>query len=137
MKRSLRMTAMAALLACSAVAVWAVVAGAHTVGYNSHVTTAFQRGHQQENDIFSGTVISAKPLCEQNRRVAIQRSEDGPDPLVGTDFTDADGRWEVQVHDTPAGTYYARATRKVLLRRPGHHLHVCKPAISNEVTVHG
>src|SRR5215208_4830626 len=124
MKRSLRITVAAALLACSAVAVWAVVAGAHTVGYNSHVTTAFQSGHRQANDIFSGTVISGKPLCERHRRVAVQRSVDGPDALVGTDFTDADGRWEVQVHDAPAGTYYARATRKVVRRSPGH-LHVC------------
>jgi hypothetical protein len=136
MKRSLRVAITAALLAVSAVAVWAVVAGAHTIGFNSHVTTAFQPGHRQANDIFSGTVISGKPLCEQHRRVAVQRSVDGPDPLVGTDFTDADGRWEVQVHDAIAGTYYARATRKVLRRSPGH-LHVCRPAISNVVKVHG
>jgi hypothetical protein len=126
----------AALLACSAAAVWAVVAGAHTAGFNSHVTTGFQRGHQQANDTFSGTVISGKPLCEQHRRVAVQRSVDGPDPLVGADFTNANGQWAVQVHDAPAGTYYARATRKVLVRSPGH-LHVCRPAISNEVKVHG
>jgi hypothetical protein len=137
MKRSLRVTVTAALLTCSAVAVWAVGAGAHTVGFNSHVTMGFQPGHREANDTFFGTVISAKPLCEQHRRVAVQRSVDGPDALVGTDFTDADGRWEVQVHDAPAGTYYARATRKVLVRSPGQHLHVCRPGISNEVKVHG
>ena len=135
MKRSLRI-AVTAVLACSALAAMAVVAAAHTARYDSTVTISFQPGHREVSDTFSGKVVSVKDRCEKNRTVNVRRRLDGPDALVGTDLTDADGDWEVQVASTPAGTYYARAKRKVLLRSASH-VHVCKPAVSNDLTVHG
>ena len=114
----------------------AVVAAAHTARYGSTVTIRFQPGHREVSDTFSGRVVSVKDRCERHRTVNVRRRLDGPDALVGTDLTDADGDWEVQVASTPAGTYYARAKRKVLLRSSSH-VHVCKPAVSNDLTVHG
>jgi hypothetical protein len=135
MKRSLRMV-VAAALACSALAALAVVALAHTVRFDSTVTISFQRGHHNEADTFSGRVISVKGACERHRTVAVKRRLDGPDALVGTDVTNRDGKWELQLASTPPGTYYARARRKVLLHT-ANHLHVCKPAVSHDLKVKG
>ena len=135
MKRSLRI-AVTAALACSALAALAVVAAAHTARYDSTVTINFQPGHRDVSDSFSGKVLSVQDRCESHRKVSVRRRLDGPDALVGTDLTDRDGDWEVQVPSTPAGTYYARAKRKVLRRSPSH-LHVCRPAVSNDLTMHG
>jgi hypothetical protein len=123
-------------LACFAFAALAVVAVAHTVRYDSLVSISFQRGHHGESDTFKGKVVSLKDRCERNRTVAVKRRVDGPDPVLGTDTTNKDGEWELQMASTPAGTYYARARRKVL-RRSADHLHVCKPAVSHDLKVGG
>jgi hypothetical protein len=99
------------------------------------VTISFQRGHGQESDTFSGKVVSVKTRCERHRKVNVRRRLEGPDALVGTAFTDRDGHWEVHPASTPTGTYYAKATRKVL-RHNSDHLHVCKPETSNDLPVH-
>jgi hypothetical protein len=136
MKRSLRV-AVTVALACAALAGLAVVAAAHTARFNSTVTISFQPGHGQESDTFSGKVVSVKGRCERHRKVNVRRRLEGPDALVGAALTDRDGHWEVHPASTPAGTYYAKATRKVL-RHNSNHLHVCKPEISNDLPVrHG
>jgi hypothetical protein len=136
MKRSLRMV-VAAALACSVLAALAAVAIAHTVRFDSTVTISFQRSHHNEADSFSGRVISLKGACERHRTVAVKRRLDGPDDLVGTDVTNRDGEWELQLASPPpAGTYYARARRKVL-RHTASHLHICKPAVSHDLEVKG
>jgi hypothetical protein len=135
MKRSLSIVVTAAL-ACSAFATLAAVAVAHTARYDSTVTISFHRGHRSESDTFSGKVISVKDRCEKHRKVVVRRRLDGPDALVGTALTDTAGDWNVQVASTPAGTYYARAKRKVL-RRNSSHLHVCRSALSHDLEVHG
>jgi hypothetical protein len=135
MKRSLRMVATAAL-ACSAFAVLAVVAAAHTARYDSLVSISFQRGHHGESDAFKGKIVSLNDRCERHRTVGVRMRVDGPDPLIGADLTNRDGEWELELASTPAGTYYARARRKVL-RRSSNHLHICKPAVSHDLKVAG
>ena len=136
MKRVLALAAVAALTG-GAFAVLAVVAAAHTARYESTVTIDFQRGHGSQNDIFSGRVSSEKVRCERHRRVTVRRRLAGPDQLVGTAITDRDGHWEVQQDGTPTGTYFAKAKRK-FLERTSNHKHICKPDISDDLTVrHG
>jgi hypothetical protein len=135
MKRSLR-TVAAVVLGCAVFAVSAVVAAAHTARYDSSVTISFQRGHHTESDAFSGRVISTKARCQIHRTVAVKMRVDGPDPVIGTDLTNKDAEWELKAPGTTAGTYYARARRKVL-RQDANHLHVCKPAISQDLKVNG
>jgi hypothetical protein len=136
MRRS-RRVAVAAVFAGLALASFAVVAVAHTVRFDSKVTIGFHRGHHAESDAFNGKVSSQQGRCERARTVAVKRRLDGPDALVGTDVTNRDGEWKLEVvGSTPAGTYYARARRKVL-RATANHLHVCKPAVSNDLKVKG
>ena len=135
MKRVFALAA-AAALAGGAFALLTVVAAAHTARYDSTVTIAFQRGHHGETDDFSGKVVSVKSRCERQRTVAVKKRVDGADPLIGADVTNKDGEWELEVASTPAGTYYARARRKVL-RKSDNHLHVCKAAVSHDLKVHG
>ena len=136
MGRALKLVT-AAALSCGAFALFAIVAAAHTARYDSTVTISFQRGHHGESDEFSGMVISQKNRCQIHRRVVVRKRVDGADPAIGTDATNRDGRWEVKAAlGKKAGTYYARARRKVL-RRNANHLHVCKPAISDDVKAHG
>jgi hypothetical protein len=111
-----------------------VVAVAHTVKHDSKVTISFKRGHQDVSDEFSGKVISQKDRCERRREVKVKLRLDGPDSTVGTDFTNRDGEWEVEAPDNPAGTYYAKAMRKVL-KRDDDHLHACKRVFSNDLKV--
>lgn len=135
MKRSLRMVGVAAL-ACGVFAALAAVAVAHTARYDSSVTISFQRGHHGGSDEFSGLVVAPKARCEVHRTVAVKKRVDGPDQLIDTDLTNKDGQWELKAPGTTAGTYYARARRKVL-RKDANHLHVCKPAISHDLKVKG
>ena len=136
MKRGFELAA-AVALAGGAFALLAVVAAAHTARYDSTVTISFQRGHPHgEGDEFSGMVVSQKSRCMIHRKVAVRKRVDGPDPLIGTDSTNKDGQWELKAPGTRAGTYYARARRKVL-RHNANHLHVCRPATSHDLEVHG
>jgi hypothetical protein len=129
--------AVVAALAGAAFAVLAVVATAHTARFESTVTIHFQRGQGAQSDAFSGRVTSAKARCERKRQVNVRRRLEGPDLLVGTAITDRDGHWQMQTGQTPPGTYYAKATRKYL-KRTSSHKHVCKPDISDDLTVsHG
>ena len=134
MKSALRIT-VAAALACVALAALAVVAAAHTAKYDSTVTIKFRPGHGEVLDAFSGEVASARDRCVKHRQVVVRERLEGPDALVGTDFTNMDGDWEVQAESVEPGTYYAKAKRKVLLRSDSH-LHVCKAAVSDDLTVH-
>jgi hypothetical protein len=138
MKRSTRI-ALTAALACAALAAFSVVATAHTARFDSTVTIHFKpnKGDGQGDDKlsgFSGRVNSLKERCERNREVGVLRRLEGPDALVGEDSTDTDGEWEVPVAAVPEGTYYAKAKRKDL-RRNSAHVHICRRAVSNDLTV--
>ncbi len=132
MKRIAGTAVIAALLSLSLVG----VASAHTVRHDSAVSLHVKKNGQQA-DSFEGKVISDRPRCERNRKVAIYRRVKGPDVLIGTTTTDADGNYAfVLPGDARSGTYYAVARRKVL-RSDAEHRHVCKRAVSNDVTVAG
>jgi hypothetical protein len=121
--------ALAAMLVAMAFA--AGVAAAHTVGFSSEVTIAFQdrqpRPDGSEGDNFNGTVTSPRAACVRNRTVQVFRVV-GPEPnqvvFVGSDVTDANGRWILPFEDAPQGDYYARASSRVL-RNTADHLHRC------------
>ena len=134
MRGSMRLAILVAL-ACSAFAAFAIVAAARTMRYDSTVTISFHRGHHHQGESFSGKVISVKHRCSRHRDVVVRRRLDGPNPLIGTDFTNRHGDWEVQVTSAPAGTYYAKARKKVLRR--GAHRRVCRAAFSQDLPVHG
>jgi hypothetical protein len=111
------------------------VAVAHTVKFDSLVTIQ-KKKNGADPDSLTGRVISDKPRCERNRTIEIFQRVPGPDLLVGTTTTNAEGEWEFTfAGDAPEGTYYAVATRKVL-RSNDNHRHVCRRAVSNDVTFH-
>ncbi len=111
-----------------------VAAGAmgHTVKYDSTVTAKFDK----QAKTFDGTVESAKRGCVRNRSVNVRlRAADGSSTVIGTDLTDSLGAWVVAPTSDPApGTYFAEAAKKVT-RKNDKHRHVCRPAVSKDVTV--
>ncbi len=133
MKRQFITLIAATALVCAGLV---AVAAAHTVKYDSTVTI-----HQKKNgtapDSFAGRVICQQNVrCESNRTVKVKQVVAGPDILVGTDVTDANGNWEYTLAGAaPKGTYHAVATRSVLRQTTQHH-HVCKRAVSSDLTVH-
>lgn len=111
------------------------VAVAHTARHDSTVTIQ-KKKNGSAPDSLTGRVISDRPRCERDRTIKIFQEVSGADAVrIGTTITDADGNWEfVFAGDAPIGTYYAVATREVL-RQSTNHLHVCRRAVSNTVTV--
>ncbi len=110
------------------------VAGAsgHKVKYDSTVTAKFDK----QANTFDGAVESPKRGCVTKRTVDLKlRASDGSTTLVGTAATDSTGAWVIQPTSAPAaGTYFAKATKKVL-RKSSKHRHVCAPAVSKDVKV--
>lgn len=123
------MIAMVVALAC--LAVGATAAHAHKKNFKSTVELTYQPGTY--SDSFFGEVISNKGACEDERLVRLFRQEQGPNPLVGEDTTDANGFYSINLSGfAEPGTYYAKATKK----RFGHNdRHKCKAARSNTVAV--
>ena len=129
MKRPIVILAAAVALTCVGLA---AVATAHTVRFDSTVTI-----HKHKNgadpDSLTGRVNSDRARCERDRTIEIYQEADGADVLIATTTTDAEGNWEFVFADAaPAGTYYAKATRKVL-RLNEDHRHVCRADLSNTV----
>ena len=120
------------VLMCAA---FVAVAIAHTVKYDSTVTIQLKKNGNAP-DSFAGKVISTHQRCEMNRTVKVfQRSGGATNLRLGTDQTDTSGNWELQLPGAAApGTYYAVATREVL-RKTANHLHVCRKAVSNDLTI--
>jgi hypothetical protein len=126
----------AAMLGLATGIVFAVagVAAAHTVNYDATVTIHFKPGHKGSADTFSGDVTSDKASCQRRRIRLIQKQETG-NVKIATDHTDKTGAWEIQLPAAAPGTYFAKATKRVLRDTP-KHLHVCNPASSKDITVH-
>jgi hypothetical protein len=70
-----------------------------------------------------GTVGSAKAKCKAGRTVKLFMKTSAGRQLIGTDVTDANGRWRVDASLTE-GDYHAVVTRKTI-SGPGHR-HTCK-----------
>ena len=131
MKRFLGTAAATVALATTSLA---VVAVAHTASYDSTISAHFQRGHGAAADVFSGQVISAKAPCQHRRVRLLQRQQGGSNLLMGTDRTDKVGSWEIDLTPAATGTYFAKAPKRVL-RTTAAHVHICNPAVSQDVKV--
>ena len=63
------------------------------------------------------------------------RAADGTSSVVGTDLTNRAGAWAFQATgDVAPGDYFAQVAKKVL-RKDAKHRHVCRKAVSGDVTV--
>jgi hypothetical protein len=113
----------------------AAVAVAHTARYDSTVTIHYKK-NGPDPDTFFGKVDSTNPRCVANRTVNLNRRDGTTSVLVATDTADTAGDWDVTLPGaaTP-GDYYAVARRKVL-RHNSKHFHLCRRAVSRDLTVH-
>ena len=130
-------TVMMATLALMSVVFVAVAAG-HTAKFDTTVTAKFNKPNPKDpyaTGNFDGTVASKKARCQKNRKVTLlTRAADGSSTAVGTDLTDANGAWLITSSSTAPGTYFAKVAKKVL-RKSTKHRHICKKAVSKDVTV--
>ena len=66
-------------------------------------------------DVFSGKVSSPNANCVSHRHVVLRRAVTGPDIRVGTDRSEDNGNWSIDVEGgAPAGRYYAKVTAKTI-----------------------
>jgi hypothetical protein len=115
-------------MAVALVGVFAAGASGHRFAFDTAVTIDFEKGNKKNDplalDTFSGRVISPKANCSQDRRVVLKRRTADGTTAVGTDYTNDNGFYEVKLADA-RGTYFARATKKVL-RKGTKHRHTCR-----------
>lgn len=79
---------------------------------------------------FTGRVRSADSLCEDERKVFLQRKTEEGSKTVGRTATNEQGRWRVFKKD-PKGRYFARTPQ---VRRPSDHGdHICEAAKSRTI----
>ncbi len=127
------------ILATVAIVSVVFVAGAsgHRAKFDTTVTVKFNKADKKDplaKANFDGTVTSTKPRCAKNRTVNLRlRATDGSSTVVGTDLTDSVGAWLIEPTSVAPGTYFAQATKKVLLKNTKHR-HICKKAVSKDVT---
>jgi hypothetical protein len=118
-----------AVLACALPA----VAPAHTAKFETKVKIKdfVIPEKQARGDLFGsffGRVRSGQDQCVKNRKVKVFHKQPGDDQLEGQGTSDADGLWSAPVKLSGAGTFYAKARRRVV--GSDQHRHVCKAARS-------
>jgi hypothetical protein len=86
---------------------------------------------------FFGDVHSKKPKCEKGRDVTLVHlgPPPAPEPVLGTDTTDATGDWEIPPSTVYGGNYVVEVERKRIGK--GDRKLICKPATSPEFLVLG
>jgi hypothetical protein len=82
---------------------------------------------------FHGKVISDNHACEVQRTVKMKRVRSGPDQVLGTDQTNGQGRWFVEVDPLSSGAYYARVKRRA--EGAAGTTFVCRPDRSRTLVV--
>jgi hypothetical protein len=115
-------------LAAATIPLGAFSAQAHVQTFRSSVSIHYIRRHQH----FTG-VVGASRECRVGRLVEVFRQVPGaPDPLVGSDTTDARGKYGPIPSPGP-GYYYA----KVAEREAGGygHDHLCRAGTSKTIRV--
>jgi hypothetical protein len=122
------------IVAVIALVATAAIAWAHDETFASDVGIKFKAGHGGAADTFSGDVTSVKKPCIHRRIRLLKRNGDTSE-RVASDRTDKAGHWEIQMTPAPSGTYFAKATAKILADSQAHH-HVCAAATSKDVKVH-
>jgi hypothetical protein len=128
MRRTVQLLA-AVLATAIALAGFASMAVAHKTTIGSQHTIDFTP--DVASDRFAGQVSSKKAFCERGRSITLYRvvgDSSVPDEKVDTTKTDRSGVWSKGVGNAQAGTYYAKAAKKVVKSR--RHKHVCKVAKS-------
>lgn len=60
---------------------------------------------------FHGKLKSSQSACTANRAVKLFRKKAGPDKQLGTDRSNANGKWSIPIKLKP-GSYYAKAPAK-------------------------
>lgn len=111
----------------------ALVAGsasAHDVIYKSQVTLDGYGpvAPRVITNFFTGRVKSPKSACKPNRKVKVYRTHAGPDTLIGTTQSEADGHWSLGNDVAGPGDYYAKLIRRDIGQTL--HDHLCKRATS-------
>ena len=111
MRKPIKVTVVTAAL-IGVLVLGAALASAASVG--TRVTIHFDKA-SPARDVFRGQVFSPRHACEENRRVVVFRKHMGPDARIGSDRSEDNGHWSVDVegHAAP-GHYYAKALRKDL-----------------------
>lgn len=110
----------------------------HTFRADTTVSVKYDKPKPNDpnaNGSFGGNVSSEKPRCEKKRTVTlVQRTATGP-TNAGTTVTDASGAWKIAPSaSVPPGSYYAKVAKRVI-RKNTKHRHICKRAVSKDVTV--
>ena len=120
--------ALLAVLALAPVVPGLLLAEAHSFTAGSHVSIHYSQAHHR----FHGGVTSHRPICESGRTVDVFRRRPGPDRLIGSDITGAQGHWRVhRAH--PHGLFYAKVLRS---SSGGYgHSHVCLRDRSTTIAV--
>jgi hypothetical protein len=133
----MKLSRLAMYVAAAILVVGAVGAGvvtAHKRKIKATVTIQWNdnEGLYSPGDIFSGDVATKKK-CRKDRTVNVFR--DQGDQLIGTDETNNQGHYLVEVAgEASPGDYFAKVKKKVL-RKNKKHRHVCKKARSPAIAV--
>jgi hypothetical protein len=118
------MRILVALFALVAIMASSGAAQAHDVSYDSAVTIDYgEEAPRVITHFFKGEVKSSKQLCEGSRTVKVFHKTPGPDEVVGSVQTAANGSWSLG-DDTAQGRHYARVVRSNI--GIGAHDHTCK-----------
>lgn len=84
--------------------------------------------------LVKGELSSPKSACVPRRLVKVLQADAGPDTFIASDKTNARGKWQVSLGASPEpDEYYGKATKRRI--GPRDHRHVCKGAMSNQVSV--
>ena len=121
---------LAALLAvAAAVPAW----GTRTVKIPSHVTIA------SKGTLMHGHVRSPNHACIEGRKVKLKiDTSGGKDRVIGTDTTNAHGRWRIQVQGfagVSLAHFYARVRRQA--QGAAGTIYVCRPDRSRTIMLGG
>ena len=102
----MRTTSRSIALACLAIMITCLAGVALAVtSFDTSLTISFSRASGGQ---FSGRVKSPKHACIVDRKVTVYRKRSGRDPAVGSDRSNAKGRWRVNPARVAAGNYYAK-----------------------------
>lgn len=113
-------------------------AAGHTFRADTAVSVKYAKPKPKDpiaNGSFGGNVSSAMTRCQKKRKVTLfQRTTTGS-TKVGTGVTDLNGAWQISPSASVApGDYYAEVAKRVI-RKTKKHRHICKGAVSADVTV--
>lgn len=110
----------------------------HTFRADTTVSVKYDKPKPNDpnvNGSFGGNVSSVMTRCVKGRTVTLfQRTATGS-TKVGTAVTDINGAWQISPSASVApGDYYAEVAKRVI-RKDTKHRHICKGAVSTDVTV--